>query len=137
MKMSREIKCKGVHGGSVYDVAAVYFIPRDGYALPTAKLEKGDNVLLIVPLREVELLQYIGLKDICDKEACKDDIIKFDDTGIGELKGRGRIICCTNLLLVPAPGWYIETKEKMIIKKFPVCFQIIGNYLENPELLAE
>lgn len=83
------------------------------------------------------LMQYIGLKDICDKKAYVDDIIKFDDTEIGCNKEHGRIFYCVNLLLVPAPGYYLELSNGRVLARFPFNFQIIGNIYENPELLAE
>ena len=81
------------------------------------------------------LIQNIGIKDNAGKDAFGDDIIEFDNTDIGGMKGRARIIYEYDRTLVPAPGWYLETKDKRILKQWPFGFKIIGNYLENPELL--
>lgn len=135
--MSREIKFRAWHKErrEMFNVLSLTLSELNGRGLQ-AELNNG-HITIWAKLSKIELLRYIGINDICEKEACEDDIIKFDETGIGGLKGQGRIFYCTNLLIVPAPGYYLELSNRTISARFPFNFQIIGNFYENPELLAE
>lgn len=86
----------------------------------------------IADFKDVELLQYIGMKDKNNKEIYEGDILKLrDNHGIQLVKYHDEwsafIVESQKDTSVGVLGLYFDKED----------FEIIGNAYENPELLGE
>lgn len=95
--------------------------------------EPGDILLQSSSLKD-SLTQFIGLKDINDKEIYEGDIVKYDITAIGGTTGIAEVVFCNDLTILPFPGFALFRKGYLYHDEFMSC-EIIGNIYENLSLL--
>lgn len=98
-----------------------------------------------VDFKNIELMQYTGLKDKNGKEIYEGYIIKFEDCsidgtkefyniGVIEREGKKDELVISQLLFEKT--YFTENYMDFIDQTFEVS-EIIGNIYENPELLGE
>ena len=94
-----------------------------------------DEELFDIYLHEVELMQYIGRKDINGKDICEGDIVSFDDStstesGYWEQSCFGVVEWCNETVS-------FEVTNRLSAESYEVLDEcvVIGNIYENPELL--
>jgi uncharacterized phage protein (TIGR01671 family) len=101
----------------------------------TCDLAAVDEELFDIYLNDVELMQYIGRKDINGKEICEGDIVSFDDctsteSGYWERGCIGVVKWCNETVS-------FEVSNRLSAESYEVLDEcvVIGNIYENPELL--
>ena len=101
----------------------------------TCDLAAVDEELFDIYLNDVELMQYIGRKDINGKEICEGDIVSFDDctsteSGYWERGCIGVVEWCNETAS-------FEVSNRLSAESYEVLDEcvVIGNIYENPELL--
>ncbi len=101
----------------------------------TCDLAAVDEELFDIYLNDVELMQYIGRKDINGKEICEGDIVSFDDctsteSGYWERGCIGVVKWCNETVS-------FEVSNRFSAESYEVLDEcvVIGNIYENPELL--
>lgn len=125
---NREIRFKAYikDAGIIVPVTEIYLTSKT-LEVNTYK-HYGDT--LRYAFNEVELMQYIGLKDKNGKEIFENDIIKLSDKLHGYITFKeGKFIVI-----------YIEKNLPKKIQDCGIylsCYEVIGNIYENPELLKE
>ena len=115
--MSREIKFRAWDkiNNKMYPIAGISFTNKDTWLQINEKQIMGAN------FKEIEIMQYVGLKDKNNKEIYEGDIVKIDETeDIDVVK-------------------WSDGKEFCIGFGLFSCFEyeVLGNVYENPELLRE
>lgn len=92
-----------------------------------------------IPLKDVELLQYTGEKDINGQEIYEGDIIRLegvDDREIGSTwEHIGKIVYKRGAFFVCYFDYYADGDEELICDAQVEFGTVIGNKFENPELL--
>lgn len=93
-----------------------------------------------IPLENVELLQYIGCKDINGKEIYEGDIIeRTDKTPVERFYGKKEIgiveYKSTRFLLKINQDNYYGLNRDDIFFSYMADYKVIGNIYENKELL--
>ncbi len=80
--------------------------------------------------------QYIGIKDKSKKEIFEGDIVHFDDSEISSKPCIGDFEVCyeTDLTLVSAPSFILFNSRGAVLSMLG-DIKVIGNIIENPELL--
>lgn len=86
----------------------------------------NDCIEKIVPLNEVKIMQWTGLKDKNGTEIYEGDIFRDNDTYLWEVFFEDGMFC--------AKGGEYDLVEALI-EFIPEHCEIIGNIYENPELL--
>jgi len=101
----------------------------------TCDLAAVDEELFDIYLNDVELMQYIGRKDINGKEICEGDIVSFDDctsteSGYWERGCIGVVEWCNETVS-------FEVSNRLSAESYEVLDEcvVIGSIYENPELL--
>lgn len=138
----REIKFRGLNALGEF----VYGLPYGDKPYETGYYEKYPIRLCWVdengghcnqPIKDGTLQQYIGLKDVNDKEIYEGDIVKYTfKYGKDILKGVG-------VIEYGLGGFWISRPEgdiclpKTILDCDDFTLEVIGNIYDNPELLKE
>ena len=80
--------------------------------------------------------QYIGINDKSKKEIFEGDIVHFDDSEISSKPCIGDFEVCyeTDLTLVSAPSFILFNSRGAVLSMLG-DIKVIGNIIENPELL--
>lgn len=134
--MNREIKFRGYWQGQVLEVMQIdYRIPE------TVILTDGTTDNINVPLENVKLMQYTGLKDKNGKEIYEGDIVNCEKRGpafyhskviYNAINARYEVVamgCPFPLRLEPGLDEDISIGG--------IDYEVIGNIYENPELLNQ
>ena len=80
------------------------------------------------------LMQFTGWKDKNGKEIYEGDIVRFDNTKIGGVKGTAEICWLDDFTISDNPGWCMFNNGWLNRDSFLGC-EIIGNIYDNNELL--
>ena len=133
---SGSLICRGwsIADKKMFMVDTLYFDEDGVEGVHLDKIEKTPFQATWYNLQEVILSRAIGLNDNNGKKIFIGDIIKFDDTQIGGVKGIGEVVenldpCLDN------PGYGVIVVPNKGYAPFPWGCEVIGNIFENPELL--
>lgn len=131
--MSREIKFRAVYQQEIYEVTEIMWSDETAY-LYAPSVEEYDSGLL-VPLNEIELLQFTGLKDKNGKEIYEGDIIQFSHMDIEKPQPVLPVVWDEI-----ACGFVCRNSETsrgvdMASHYDTISGEIIGDIYQNPELL--
>jgi len=88
--------------------------------------EFGDDFIKIG--KQIELMQFTGLLDKNDKEIYEGDILEFDYEPLGKFREEIKFV---------DSGFWIKRKDGSNFLPSKEYREIIGNVMENPELLKE
>lgn len=96
----------------------------------------GDNQ---IPLSEVKLMQYTGLKDKHEKDIYEGDIVRFWYlTSTNDWKSKELVVKFSEV-----DGWLLECKNQRMLllgfslKSSSLSIEVVGNIHTNPELLED
>ncbi len=111
----------------------------DRYQAAEYGFEKGVNrTLELIPefiqVNPSTVCQQIGLQDEDGNEIYDNMAIEYDDTEIGSGKGAGVVTYFTDQTLVDSPCYALWTKGGYLA--MPINKKIIGNEIDNPEILG-
>lgn len=93
---------------------------------------EGGDVIETADRREVELMQFTGLKDKNGKEIYEGDIVHFESKDTGWDDG-----LCGDVVVCFVDGWFIFKKTNIFSYAYnkKIC-RVIGNIYENPDLVT-
>lgn len=83
-----------------------------------------------------DLMQFTGWHDRNNRKIYESDIVKFDNTLIGGIKGVAVIEWVDDFCIQQNPGWIMYNKGYHTHDSF-LGSEVIGNIYENPELLKD
>ena len=91
-----------------------------------------QNIGAVLNWKDLELMQYTGLKDRNGKEVYEGDIVGVDEAVCEVIWGS----CCF-MIRWPSTPTEEEVVERLSNLLYTFGFEVIGNIYENPELVKE
>ena len=134
--MKREIKFRAFYKNKIRDVVSIDW--RNEFC----SLAKG---FVEIPLKDINLMQYTGLKDVRGVEIYEGDIVRVNYSGNDDFSGlalvvfrngcfelEGKIMEIINSEGIMYDDFYAISND---LSRYSACVKAIGNKFKNPELL--